>query len=204
MKQQNDVNKQFSENNNRAMSSYITLIGAFIAIFGVYLHAFPIYGFNNAINSCKLLLLTTLVMIVLSFLASLSSFWGYGRRRDHVVACASSPDDVYSLICGNGKNKNPWNYLLGAYGCFFYSFLIVLILFVVFSIFLFYRTGKNEIWQCCVVAIIGVVSCSVPVLINIYNYGQYHKICERAKHYEDKDYNPLKTVNKNISINVNC
>lgn len=206
MKQQNDINKQFSENNNKVMSSYVTLIGSFIVVVGVYLNEFPFFGSGLVFTSGKLLFMTILVMLVLSFLAALSSKFGYNRRRDHVVACASSPDDAYSRICGNGRGKSICNYLLGAYGVFYFLFIIALILFLTFSgyIFINFDAPVGQRW---IMFICGALSITVPLMLNCFNYHQYARICEKALGFEQessKANSSISSGDKNISTNVNC
>ena len=182
------------------------MIGGFIVTIGLYLSEYPYSLCKDYFESGKLLFMTILVMTALSFLSGLSSIMGYGRRRDHVVACASNPDDEYSIICGNGRGKSYCDYLLGVYGCFYHFFLIALVLFALFSCFIIFKSAPT--WQRWIVIIGGILSIIIPLLVNCHNYYRYTRVCRVANSYEQRVFNTSKNANskvsKSISINVNC
>ena len=174
MNQKNDINKQFSENNNKAFSSFATLIGSFIAVFYLYVQMFI-----KDTQQEHLFFVTILVYMVLSFLAALSVFQGYSRRRDHIVACASDPNDTYSKICGNGKGKGLCTYLLSSYCLFYVFFLIANALFFCFSIYKF--CPNKGMWMWTANLVLGVSSLVIQIVVYLSFFCKYKKMFPNNK-----------------------
>ena len=195
--QQNDINKQFSENNNKTLSSIITLIGSFIAVFYLYINNASSHNSDSAQGSFDaFFLLSALVIIVSAFLAIISAVTGYGRRRDHVVASLTYA--LYPKICGNGRDKCWSNYLVGVYCHLFWFFFMVTVSFAVYSFFKVYDSGEK--WA---IGIIGVASSVISLLVYSCNYCKYKHICVKADSYEEqkRDYDCKMLLHVMPSIN---
>lgn len=208
MSTQNDVNKQFSANNNATFGSYVTLIGAFISVFYLYIKVL--------LNKCchhsdSLFFVTLLAILVLAFLACLSVNLGYGRRRDHIVASASDLHEPYRDICGDGTDKGFLSYLLGAYRVFYLFFFLSLVLFAVYSsiLFLFLELGKYAL----IIAIIGGSFSLFAFLYYIFYYCCKYKLVKSkaadytASHFNGNSANLPASINntttKTINVTVN-
>ena len=215
---QNDINKQFSRNNNAVFGQYGGLVGSFILVFYLYVFLFVnlprAYGIEHIFFSC-------LVMLVLAFLACLSVSLGYSRRRDHIVTCASDRNDPYPAICGDGTDEKWHSYLLGAYPLFFLVFFTTLVGFTVYSTILFF--GKEMCAGWIISLVIGSILVFMTVCYYCSRFRGYCKIAEKAKGYVPSPSSPansgtavcpnanlpstavpgnVSSVNKDIAVNV--
>lgn len=179
MYQQDDINRQFSMNNNQTLSAIITLIGSFIAVFYLYCNA---VSNPSALDYVKdsfgaIFIMSAVVIMVSAFLAVISAVTGYGRRRDHVVSSLS--DKVYPKVCGNGRDKCWGNYLVGVYCHLFWFFTFFCLLFSVYVAF-----KLPNCWERIAISIIGGISLIISLLVYFCNYCKYKFICCRAECYE--------------------
>lgn len=166
MRQQNDINKQFSENNNAVFSSYVALIAAIIAVFYLYVEVL-MHGYSYETD--ELFFTSCLVILVLDFLACLSINLGYSRSRDFLVACASDPKDPYSVICSSKEPKGIIGFLLSAYKVFFCFFTVTVILFSLYSILNLFCVRK------CGYGIITIILLLLSIVIIAGVNRHYHK-----------------------------
>lgn len=209
----NDINKQYSENNNATFASFVTLIGSFLAVFSLYVYALP----HDKVCCRKVLLnenvflVTILVILVLTLLACLSAALGYERRRDNLVASACNPTGPYNLICSGGKDKCWGSFLVGPYAIFFWFFFGTESLFTVYSALKFASVPKYLI----TIAAMGGFLWISTILFYSCLFCRYIKINEKAKIYSaniqtpDTDMpTPQRSNNgshttKTINVNVN-
>ena len=179
-------------------------MGSFIAVFTLYVQILLNKEWTGFENPSKELWFTSLlVLIVLTFLATLSSNLGYSRRRDHIVACASAPEDSYPQICKNGREKHFFDFLLGPYNIFFWFFFTSNALFLCFSIYIFWSLGGCLL---ILLVIIGMLLLFTTLLVHQIHFFKYRERSIRAENYERQLQNAQHSLipTKNVSINVTC
>lgn len=181
MKTQNDINKQFSENNNASFGHFVTLMGSLIAIISLYVKVIS----KANLNEIVFLFVAIITVAVFCFLACLSAFFGYSRRRDHLVACASDNKDLYPILCGNGTGKKYLDFMVGAYPLFYFLFIISILLVTIFSVLVSINMGYN-FCPICVIIILGILSCMIAVLYYCRLFKKYKSIKESVVSYSSQ------------------
>lgn len=210
MKTQNDINKQFSANNNSVFASFVAMLGTFLSAFYFYIEVAILQ--KGILSTNRILFVTLLVIIVLGLLACISVELGYARRRDHVVACASDPNDPFPKICSDGDKKCCMNYLLGVYKVLYPFFLLALVLFTIYAAIGFCGYSCYMIWT----IVLGAVSFLSAIVFNCKRYQRYTEIVSNAKKFnpvssdftsDNSNQNSCmgvsSVVNRNITISIN-
>lgn len=203
MNSRNNIQKQYSENNNAAFGHYAVLLGTFLGFVAIYASFFKKEIMEHSTAELFLWFSTITLMIVLSLLAILAVNIGYARRRDHVVTCVREVGQYYPEICGNGRSKCIFNFLIGAYNVFFWFFFWILPAFTAFSAILFSR--MNYCGKYYIIAV-GLVLWIIDFLVLKCHYCEYKRICDKAKTKErlTNTSDSEQCSSKNVTFNISC
>lgn len=202
MQSENNIQKQYSENNNAAFGHYAVLLGTFLGFVAIYALFFK-NEIHVATSELFLWFSTITLMIVLSLLAILAVNIGYARRRDHVVTCVHEVGQDYPEICGNGRNKRIFDFLIGAYNVFFWFFFLTLPAFTAFSAILFSKMNYCGEWY---IVAIGVALWIIDIQVLKSHYCEYKRVCDKAKIKEclTKKADSDQCSSKNVTFNISC